>query len=195
MIKTGDVIKIKLLNIDVFSFVKYYELNDINKNYEPSPYIRVFNYFYNTNDSMTLNHLAVSKYFYQPMLIYGIIPTLKNRNWKVIGNLPLNKIDKQVPTFKRKDIFTEKWGLQIGSNINDVTNCNYKEIEHLERSFYNDYFTIEVRLTILYYLENNLDFTSKTLNLDEETFNYNYKEVLEIYNALHNKMQSEQSDI
>jgi hypothetical protein len=98
-LRTGDIFQITLPKSMGFAYAKYIDLLEINPHYQYPSLVRVLN-FRTTERTVGLTELQNQELLFSPLLVAGILTSIKEGQWKIIGNLPVADDEKKIPHYK-----------------------------------------------------------------------------------------------
>ena len=182
-IHDGDILRIPLLNKFGYAYAKYIDLRN-QPNLKYPALLKFFDYWTKIKE-FEIDKIKHSDYLIQPMLVAGILATLRNGLWEVIGNLENSEDDYKINDFKAfgppwaKEIDAKKWYAVVNGDIDNKIETSFENVKHLEKWGAQGTGTIEIRLSIQLLLKEGLDVTNY-LDLENEKINDEYKKAIEI---------------
>lgn len=131
-VKSGDIFQIILPNDLGFAYAKCINLLDVYPDARYPILIRVYNY--RSVEPQSIQEFLDKELILCPLLIAGILPSLKNGTWKLIGNMPLQEGDIVIPHYKRgePDESPKEWFYVVDADISKKVKSKYESVKHLE---------------------------------------------------------------
>lgn len=182
-VTSGDILRFPLCNNMGYAYAKYIDLRNFHNVNYPSM-LKVFNYWTKTKD-FDFATITQSSYLLQPILVAGILPTLKNGLWEVIGNHELTPDDAVINHFKTyypswaEETAAKKWYYVIDGDLKNKTEAEFENVKHLELWDAQGTGTIEIKVTMQILLKENLT-VSDYFDLEKEKFNLEYQKALTV---------------
>jgi hypothetical protein len=132
---SGDIFAIPLPNGLGFAFAKGIFLPDISSGTNYPVMIRVYNYR-SEDGSVNLVELKNTPLILSPLLIAGINEVLSREIWKIVGNIPLEEVDKIVPDYKTDSVINKEghreWFYVSNASIETKKKLQHEKLKHLE---------------------------------------------------------------
>jgi hypothetical protein len=180
-LEQGSVICIPLLLDLGYAFAKFIDLTKINEVATMPEILKVYDLVTTASD-VNLEILSL-KYLTAPMLVAGIRPALRSRRWSNVGKLPLEEADYSVPDFKSgnetwDDIAKGEWFIVKGATFLGRQKSSYEQVKYLQPYVGIGTGNFELRLT-MYFLMRQGKRIDDFFNLKEETYNWNYRQVID----------------
>lgn len=131
-VKSGNTYQIILPNDLGFAYAKCINLLEIHHDARYPTLIRVYNY--RSALPQRIHKFIDKQLILCPLLIAGILPSINNGTWKLIGNEPLQQEDIIIPHYKRgePDESPEGWFYVLDADISKKVKSKYENVKHLE---------------------------------------------------------------
>lgn len=132
--KNGDILQIMLPNDLGFAYAKGIDLLEIDPHTHYPTLIRVYNYR-SSNTDESLDRFLDKELILCPILIAGILPGIRNGNYKLVGNVPVQDEEKIIPHYKRPEPdeeYVKDWYYVIDADISKRIKSSYENVKHLE---------------------------------------------------------------
>jgi hypothetical protein len=177
----GSILAIPLLKGMGFAYAKFLDLTKLEKKPLFPDLIKVFNYRTSVKE-FSIEVISDNKYLINPMLVAGLRPTLKMRNWEIVGSAPKSADDFVIPNFKSGNLTMEEaengeWFIHKDLQTRGER-CEYEIVKFLQPYTAIATGNLELRLTMYFIIQDGLK-VEDFFDLHDDRNKWNYKQVVE----------------
>jgi hypothetical protein len=131
-LSSGDIFQIVLPENLGWGYCKYIDLLEIDPSFRYSIIVRVFNLRTDT-PIIDVQSLESHGLLFSPLLVAGILSSVKEGIWRYLDNLPVSEKEQEIPHYRFYDDRKKEWFYALDADkFHKAIKSDYDSVKHLE---------------------------------------------------------------